>query len=230
MQLGVILIQNYPFPEIAEVATRIEEVGWDSVWVADEFNVSLECWTLLSALINVISTVRLGPLISAIPFRHPMLLAKSAATVDCISNGHLELGVGSGVPGSMDPIYRMTGIEDWKASERVARFKEQIEILDLVLRMEMVDYKGKYYRLDGCELTPRPIQKTRPPITIGANRPKMMSIAAEYAERWNTHGERNMNFDEVFQTIESRVHLFDEICDEIGRKTSGVLKSFLAYG
>ncbi|MHA1934708.1 MAG: LLM class flavin-dependent oxidoreductase [Candidatus Thorarchaeota archaeon] len=230
LKFGVILIQNCPYSEIAQVATRIEKTGWDSIWVADEFNIALECWTTLSALANVTSSIRIGPLISAIPIRHPALLAKTAATVDNISNGRLELGIGSGVPGTIDPIYRMTGIKDWKASERVSRFREQVEILDLLLREENVDYSGEYYKFDGCKLTPRPKQKPRPPITIGAHGPKMLRIAARYADRWNTHGETDMELDDSLKTIKNRIPLFDEICDEVGRRNDEVLKSVLTCG
>ncbi|MHA1962401.1 MAG: LLM class flavin-dependent oxidoreductase [Candidatus Thorarchaeota archaeon] len=230
LKFGVILIQNYPYSEIAEVASRIEETGWDSIWVADEFGIALECWTTLSALAIDTSSIRIGSLISAIPVRHPTLLAKTAATVDYISNGRLELGVGSGVPGTIDPIYRMTGIKDWKASERVSRFAEQVEILDLLLREPEADYSGKYYRFEGCKLTPRPKQKPRPPITIGAHGPRMLRIAAKHAERWNTHGETDMRLDDSIKTVERRILLFDEICDEVGRQSDEVLKSVLTCG
>ncbi|MFX0054830.1 MAG: LLM class flavin-dependent oxidoreductase [Promethearchaeota archaeon] len=229
-KLGAILIQNYPFPQIAEVAQRIEEVGWDTIWVADEFNISLECWTTLAGLANVTSTIRLGSLISAIMLRHPAILAKTASTVDNLSNGRLEVGVGSGVPSDMDPVYRMTGIDEWQPGERVKRFKEQVEILNLLLRLEKVTYKGQYYNLDECELTPRPMQKPRPPITIGAHGPRMLRITAEFADRWNTHGEWRMTLDETIETLESRIQLFDDMCDDFGRKASDVVRSALTYG
>jgi alkanesulfonate monooxygenase SsuD/methylene tetrahydromethanopterin reductase-like flavin-dependent oxidoreductase (luciferase family) len=112
----------------------------------------------------------------------------------------------------------------------VKRFREQTKILDLILSKEEVDYTGEYYCLKGCKLTPRPIQQPRPPITIGALRPKMMRIAAEYADRWNTHGEYEMTFEEAVKTLEKRMHLFDEICDEVGRKPDDILKSVLTFG
>ena len=230
LKLGVILIQSHPYSEIVQVTQQCEEWGWDSIWVADEFEIVFECWTLLAGLAEVTSSIRIGSLISAIMVRHPAILAKSASTVDHISKGRLELGIGSGVPAFMDPIYRMTGIKEWKASERVKRFKEQTEILDLILREEEVTYTGEYYHLNGCVLTPRPVQKPRPPLTIGALRPKMMRIAAEYADRWNTHGDWKMTFEEAVTALEKRLHHFDELCDEVGRRPADILKSVLTFG
>ena len=230
LKLGVILIQSHPYSEIVQTSQHIEDSGWDSIWVADEFEIVFECWTLLAGLAEVTSNIRLGSLISAIMVRHPAILAKSASTVDHISNGRLELGIGSGVPAYMDPIYHMTGIKEWNAFERVKRFREQTEILDLILRKEEVSYSGEYYQLDGCKLTPRPVQQPRPPITIAALKPKMMRIAAEYADRWNTHADNDMTYKEAVTSLEKRIHLFDELCDEVGRKPNGIIKSILTYG
>lgn len=231
---GVILIQWSPYREMVRVSKSIEEMGWDNLWVADEFGYPpgewLECWTLLAGLGEITTQIRIGSLVSAIPLRHPTILAKMVSTVDHISSGRLELGIGSGVSGGVDPVYRMTGIEDWKPSERVSRFREQVEILDLLLRVDDVSYSGKYYHLDRCRLIPRPVQKPRPPITIGAMGKRMLKITAKYADRWNSHGDWDMSLEKALETIEKRMELLDQYCDEIGRDPKGLTRSVLTYG
>ncbi|MFX0094873.1 MAG: LLM class flavin-dependent oxidoreductase [Candidatus Hodarchaeota archaeon] len=232
-KFGVILIQELLYDEMVRVSQKIEAMGWDSLWVADEFQPSidwLECWTLLGGLAEATSSIRIGSLVSPIPIRHPALLAKMAITVDHISDGRLELGIGTGVSGDRDSVYRMTGLEDWKPRERVNRFKEQTEIIDLLLRENVVSYSGKYYHLDRCELRPRPVQKPRPPITIGAMGPRMLKITAKFADRWSSHGESWMSLEEAITIIDKRMHLLDQYCDEVGRNPKSLTRSILTYG
>lgn len=212
---------------------RIEELGFDSVWLADHFvnpyqtNQSwFEAWTLLAALAAQTSRIRVGTLVTPFPLRNPAVLARQALTLDHIANGRLELGLGSGVQG--DPSYRMTGLPDYEAPERVARFREVVELVDSLLRNETTSYQGRYYTADEAIMNPRPLQQPRPPLTIAALGPAMLKIAARYADRLSTYPR--VSPDQAGQTIRERNQLLDQYCAEIGRDPGEISRSLLVFG
>ena len=154
LRFGVLTSPSIPWAQMVERWQTIEALGFDSVWLPDHFvsfreprSPRLEAWTLLPALATQTTRIRIGTLVSAIPFRNPAILARQALTVDHLSQGRLELGLGTGASGDLDPSYAMTGIDDWALSERVARFQEVVEIVDQLLCNEVSSYQGQYYRL-----------------------------------------------------------------------------------
>jgi alkanesulfonate monooxygenase SsuD/methylene tetrahydromethanopterin reductase-like flavin-dependent oxidoreductase (luciferase family) len=157
--------------------------------------------------------------VTAFPFRNTAFLAKQALTVDHISRGRLELGLGAGV--RSDKSYEMTGIPNWGPRGRVARFREYVEIVDQLLSNEVTDYDGRYYKIKGAIMSPRPIQEPRPPITIAAHRPRMLKLAARYADIWNTIGP-----PESVEEIRHQNELVDEHCREIGRDPRTIRRSY----
>jgi alkanesulfonate monooxygenase SsuD/methylene tetrahydromethanopterin reductase-like flavin-dependent oxidoreductase (luciferase family) len=141
----------------------IETLGFDSVWVGDHFvNPHLigedwfDGWTLLAALAVQTRTIRIGTLVTNIIYRNPALIAKQALTIDHISHGRLELGIGATSQG--DPSHHMTGVEVWETGERVQRFHEVIEIVDSMLRNEITTYQGCFYSVKEAHMKPSPIQ------------------------------------------------------------------------
>ena len=110
-------------------------------------------------------------------------------TVDHISNGRLEIGLGAG--SLHDPSYRMAGVENYPARERVARYREAVEIMDQLLREGASSYQGRYYSTEGALLRPAPVQRPRPPFTLAAQGPAAMKIAARYADTWNVYSSRD---------------------------------------
>lgn len=236
LRFVVAAMQEAPWLEMIERWQRIESLGLDGVMLADHFvNFAqpkapwFEAWTLLSALATQTKTIRIG-LLSAIPWRNPAFLARQAMTVDHISNGRLELGLGAGAPGVVDISYAMTGLRDWPPKERVDRFREAVEIVDQLLRNPETSYEGRYYQLNGTIMNPQPVQKPRPPLMIGANGPRMLKIAAKYADTWNTFGGVDIKSPaEMLTLTRERNVKMDGYCAEIGRDPMTLRRSILIY-
>ena len=220
LRFGIAFVPDVPWDEFLRRFLYIEELDFDIAGLGDHFahfwfpsQPWFEAWTLLSALATQTSKIRIGPLVTPIAWRNPAFLAKQAIMVDHISHGRLELGLGAGV--GWDPGYEMTGIPNWGPRERVARFREYVEIVDQLLRNEVTNYEGQYYKVKDAAMSPRPVQKPRPPITIAAHRPKMLKLAARYADTWTTIVPA-----ERLDEIRRRNELVDGYCREISRDPS----------
>ena len=162
-----------------------ERLGYDSLWLDDhlmyEKNPILECWTTLSALSSITAKIRLGTMILCNSFRNPALLAKMAATLDVISNGRLEFGIGAGIQKNEHEAY---GISFPKPGDRIARMEEAVEIIKKLWTEEKANYQGNYYKVNEAVCEPKPLQKPHPPITIGGSGEKLtMKVAAKHADR-----------------------------------------------
>jgi len=237
LRFGIVTFQNTSWEDLVKRCLSVEELGFDSVWVADHFvnyespkSPWLEAWTLLAALASQTSRVRIGA-ISSMPLRNPAVLARQALTVDHISNGRLDLGLGAGAPGSIDPSYRMAGIEDWAPRERVARFREFVEIVDQCLRNNVSSYDGRFFKLENTVMAPPPVQKPRPPITIGAMGPSMLRIAARYADTWNSLGGAfNSPPEVILENLRRQSEFVDSQCVKIGRDPKTLRRSLLVWG
>lgn len=166
---------------------------------------------------------------TSIPFRNPAFLARQALTVDHISGGRMELGLGTGASGEIDASYAMTGTPDWPISERVARFQEVVEIVDQLLCNEVSSYEGQYYQLRDTAMQPPPVQKPRPPITIAAHGPKMLRIAARHGDSWSSMGGFNLSPDELLAVTCQRNEELSAYCEEIGREPSTLRRSLLLW-
>src|SRR5215213_10300160 len=148
---GIQTIPNRPYAELAERRRDCEALGFDSVWLPDHFVPTFrpelplfEAWTLLAGLATVTSRIRVGILVSCNTFRHPALLAKEAATVDHISGGRLEFGIGTGW---VEFEHEMFGIPYPDGPERASRFEEAVELIDRLMRREVSSFDGRYYQL-----------------------------------------------------------------------------------
>jgi alkanesulfonate monooxygenase SsuD/methylene tetrahydromethanopterin reductase-like flavin-dependent oxidoreductase (luciferase family) len=174
--------------DLLAMARLAEEVGFDSLWVADHLLMRFpnttgggwECWSLLAALAATTRRVTLGPLVSCMSYRNPALLAKMADTVDEISGGRLILGLGAGWH---EPEYRAFG---YPYDHRVSRFEEGAAIVHGLLRDGHVDFVGRYHQARECELRPRGPRAGQIPLMIGTTGARMLRLAARYADIWNT--------------------------------------------
>ena len=226
LRFGIAFVPDVPWDEFIRRFLYIEELDFDIAGLGDHFahfwvpsQPWFEAWALLSAITTQTSKIRIEPLVTPIAWRNPAFLAKQALTVDHISHGRLELGLGAGI--RWDPSYEMTGIPNWGPRERVARFREYVEIVDQLLRNEVTNYEGRYYKIKKAIMSPRPIQKPRPPITIAATRPRMLKIAARHADTWTTLGPA-----ERLKEISRRNGLVDKYCREIGRDPRSLRRSY----
>lgn len=194
------------FATILERTRAAEAAGFDSVWFMDHLAApaatdqdTFEGWTLAAALAARTTTIRIGHLVTCDPFRHPALLAKMAATLDVISDGRLELGIGWGsVPDELTTF----GIGDGPPAARAARLRESLEILDLMFTGERFDYDGRHFVLRGAIGRPRPVQLPRPPVHIGGAGPKLtMPIVRDHADWWNCPSYAIDRLDELVPTV-----------------------------
>lgn len=238
LRFGAIVLQDLPWSDLVKLWQKFESFGFDTTWLADHYvNYTnpggpwLEGWTTLAALANATSKIRIGTLVTSIPFRNPAILARQAMTVDQISNGRLEIGIGAGAPGIIDPSYKMIGIDDWPSQERVERLKEQVEILDLLLRNTTASYNGKYYKLNDAIVAPGPVQKPRPPIVVAGHVKGSLRVAAELADTWVSFGaDFGSPIDTVVEKTKKRIAFIDTYCEKIGRDPMSLRRSLLVFG
>ncbi len=183
MRFLVLALPNVPWGEFLGNVRNLEELGIDVVGVADHFvdwssppRPWFEAWTVMAAMAMATKRIRITTTVSQIPLRPPAMFARQALTVDHMSDGRLELGLGIGL--TIDPSYEMMGVPNWTPKERVDRFGEYVEIVDQMLSNEVTTYKGRYYEIEGAVMNPRPVQSPRPPLTIAAMGPRMLKLTA----------------------------------------------------
>ncbi len=236
-RFGVIILQNLPWAELVKRCKYYENIGLDSVWVGDHFvnparpqQAWFDGWTALSGLAACTSTIRLGTLVSSITLRNPALLARQAMTLDHISNGRLELGIGSaGAP--LD--HSMLGINQWDLKERFRRYRECVEIVDHLLRGNVTTYEGTYYKIKEAIVQPPPMQKPRPPLTLAAHGNAALRLVAEYADSWVSFGLRplaSVPLEEAVKITQQRNERLSSYCSRAGRKPEQIVRSFLLSG
>jgi alkanesulfonate monooxygenase SsuD/methylene tetrahydromethanopterin reductase-like flavin-dependent oxidoreductase (luciferase family) len=233
LTFGVGVLPGGTWEEFIARCQRVEDLGLDMVTTGDHFvdwndpqRPWLEAWTLLAAVANATSRVRIGIYVSQIPLRNPAMLARQALTVDHISGGRLDVGLGTGLP--IDPSYDMIGIPNWDTAERVARLREYVQIVAQLLGNERTSFTGEYYQVNDAVMNPRPLQSPRPPIVVAALGPVMMEITARHADKWNTMSFA-ANFEEQFAEVGERCKAMDEICVKAGRDPATLQRSFLMF-
>ena len=162
-------------------------------------------------------------LVTSNTFRHPALLLKEAVTVDHISGGRLILGIGTGWN---EDEHRRYGIDLPAPPERVDRFEEAVRLISLLMLQERTTFQGRYYQLDDAHLEPRPVQRPRIPILIAAHRPRMLRIAARYADQWDTFAAiPGAATAGVEAEIADQIARLDAACQEIGRDPAEIRRS-----
>jgi len=217
--------------EVVDGFRLAEDLGFDHGWLVDHLVDTdhgpgipvLEAWTLLAALAARTSRLRLGVLVTSNTFRHPAVLLKSAVTVDHVSGGRLTLGLGSGW--NVDE-HRRYGIDLPEPKERVDRLAEAVELIDRLQRQERTTFAGRFYHVADAPLDPRPLQQPRIPLLIAAHRPRMLRLAAQYADQWDTFPRiPGASTDGVALSIAEQAALLDAACAELGRDPDSIRRS-----
>lgn len=233
LRFQAMLLPNAPWDTLLGRYQQCERLGFDIAGMADHFvdwtnppSPWFDLWTLAAAVAARTDRIRLSTCVAQIPLRGPAMCARQALSVDHISNGRLELGLGLGL--TSDPSYAMMGIPNWDNRERVARFTEYVEIVDRMLRDEVTSYRGNYYEVQDAILNPRPVQRPRPPIMIAAMGPVMLKKAARYADIWNSLSFVE-TFDEQLSETRDRIARIDEHCAAIDRDPGTLRRSYLMF-
>ena len=178
-----------------EIAKLAEDLGYDSVWVYDHFHnvpapaheAVFECWTTIAALSQATSRIRLGQMVGCAPYRNPALLAKITSTVDVISGGRLDWGIGAGW---YDHEFRAYEFEFLPAAERIRVLRETVEIVKTMWTEPDASYAGRHFTIKGAQCDPKPLQKPHPPIWIGGGGEKLtLRVVARHATHSNWGGK-----------------------------------------
>jgi probable F420-dependent oxidoreductase len=174
------------FARARRVAERAERQGFYSLSINDhlyspmgERDPQLECFTTLSAIAAITTKIRLAPAVVAMSFRNPALLAKTASTLDCISNGRFIMGLGSGWQRTE---YDAHGYPYPSTSERLHQLEDGINVLKAMWTQEEPAYQGRYFSVRNAYNHPRPVQKPYPPIMLGGSGPGLLQVAARHAD------------------------------------------------
>lgn len=209
------------FNRLRDIVLECEQLGYESVWLDDHLMFKkrsiLECWTTLSALSIVTSKIRLGTMVLCNGFRNPALLAKMAATLDIISNGRLEFGIGAGV---QEDEHKAYGAPFPRPHARISRLKEAMEIIKKMWTQEKTSYTGKYYRTSEAVCEPKPVQKPHPPITIGGSGEKLtLKVAAQHADRYD------WGYVASLELYKHKLDVLENHCKAVGRDFNEIEKS-----
>ena len=191
LRFGVqIAPEGMSIDDVVATAKLVEKLGYDHFWLNDHFLPyradpdvpHFESWTILAALARETKTIRLGILVTGNTYRHPAVLAKMATTVDHLSGGRLELGLGAGWQENEHVAY---GIPFYSAKERAERLGEALEVVKRLWTEDHPTMKGKYYSLEKAPFSPKNVQKPHPPIVVGGQGKKLiMPLVARYADEW----------------------------------------------
>lgn len=177
----------------------------------------LEGWTVLAAFAAVTERLRLGLMVTGNTYRHPAVLAKIAATVDVISNGRLDFGIGAGWN---EYEHASMGIPLYKPGERIRRLDEACEIVKGLFTQPTFDFDGRYYQLQEARSEPKPVQKPYPPFVIGGGGEQLtLRVVAKHADVWNYTGGSVEEF-------RHKVGVLHEHCAAVGRDPSEIVLSY----
>jgi F420-dependent oxidoreductase-like protein len=205
-----------------QVADDIElfESGWtfDHFYpiFSDSTGPCMEGWTTLTALAQATTRLRMGTLVTGIHYRHPAILANMATTLDIVSGGRLELGIGAGWNEEESGAY---GIELGTPAERSDRFEEACEVIVGLLTQDTTTFQGRYYQLSEARNEPKPVQRPHPPICIGGSgERRTLRTAARFAQHWNFVG----GTPEEFARKRDVLH---QHCEDLGRDPTEILLS-----
>jgi len=208
--------------ETKEAVLKAEALGFDAAWAPDHLmlgrdRAEYECWTLLSALAGCTDEIRLGSLVLCNDYRNPALVAKMAATLDFISDGRLELGLGAGWH---EPEYEAYGWEYRDGFERLMRLDEGIRLMERMWEAgsDGASFDGDHYQIEDAPCAPQPVQDPHPPILVGGTGEEVtLKLVAKHADVWNTDV-----FDGDPDTLAHKIGVIEDHCETVGRDPADI--------
>jgi F420-dependent oxidoreductase-like protein len=214
------------FEAMARLAKAAERLGFDSMWLFDHFHTwptptletTFECWTATAALARETTRIRLGQMVTGNGYRNPALLAKMASTVDVLSHGRLDFGIGGGW---YEHEYRAYGYDYPPVGDRLRMLGEALQVIRAMWTQPYASFEGVHYRIDGAINEPKGVQKPHPPIWVGGSGEKVtLKLAAMYGDATNFGGHiSDIDWFRQKQDV-VRAH-----CDAIGRNFDELIHS-----
>ena len=215
--------QDTTIQALRDVWRIADEAGFDHVWVFDHLasigaagpdRPVYEGWALQAAIALATTRVRIGCMVTGNTYRNPALLAKLAVTVDHLSGGRLEFGIGAAWAEIEHQMYGIEGLD-----HRVGRLRESLEVMTSLWTKDRTTLEGRYYHFNEAISNPKPIQKPHPPIWIGAGGPQMMEVVVRFADVWNCAGASTP------QEAAEKSKMLDAACERAGRDPVSIRRS-----
>lgn len=235
MDFGVIVPQGWrmdlvdiadpveAYEAMTRVAQEAEAQGYYSIWLYDHFHtvptptqeMTFECWISTAALARDTKRVRIGQIVTCNSYRNPALLAKMASTVDVLSHGRLDFGLGAGW---YEHEYKAYGYEYPEAPERLRHLREAIKVILAMWTQDEAIFEGKYYQVRGAINQPKGIQKPHIPLLIGGSGEKVtLKLVAQYADACNVGGD--------IENIKHKLAVLKTHCDSLGRDYNSIRRT-----
>src|SRR5258707_1538224 len=212
---------------MTRVAQEAEALGFDSIWLFDHFHtvptptqeVTFECWTSTAALARDTQRVHIGQMVTCNGYRHPDLLAKMASTVDTLSHGRLDFGIGAGW---YEHEYLAYGYDYLDAPERLRHLREAVQVILAMWTQDEAVFEGHYYHVRGAINQPKGVQKPHIPLLIGGVGEQVtLKLVAQYADACNLWGD--------LPTIERKLSVLKHHCETVGREYESIRRTTGAY-
>lgn len=225
LRVGIKLSQDAPIESYKAVWRIADEGRFDHCWAMDHLasigpigddRPIFDGWELLAGMAVATSHVRIGLLVTGITYRNPALLAKIATTVDHLSDGRLEFGIGAAWATNEHEMYDISGLD-----HRVGLFSEGLQILRSLWTEERTNFEGRYYNMRNAVANPKPIQKPYPPIWVGSGGPAMLKLTARHADVWNVSGPAGRDVESALAGWRQ----IEEACAAIGRDPGEIRRS-----
>lgn len=225
LRVGIKLSQDAPIESYKAIWQIADEARFDHCWAMDHLATIgsigddrpiFDGWELLAGMAVATNHVRIGLLVTGITYRNPALLAKIATTVDHLSDGRLEFGIGAAWATNEHEMYGISGLD-----HRVGLFSEGLQVIRSLWTEERTSFDGRYYQMTNAVANPKPVQKPYPPIWVGSGGPTMLKLTARHADVWNASGTAG---SDVPGAVAGSQQL-DEACAAIGRDPSDIRRS-----
>jgi alkanesulfonate monooxygenase SsuD/methylene tetrahydromethanopterin reductase-like flavin-dependent oxidoreductase (luciferase family) len=225
LRVGIKLSQDAPIESYKAIWKIADEARFDHCWAMDhlatiggigEEREIFDGWELLAGMATATQHVRIGLLVTGITYRNPALLAKIATTVDHLSDGRLEFGIGAAWAANEHEMYGISGLD-----HRVGLFSEGMQIIRSLWTQERTDFDGRYFTMKNAIANPKPVQKPYPPIWVGSGGPTMIKLTARHADVWNVSGAAGRDVESAVAAGKE----LDEACAAIGRDAGEIRRS-----